>query len=464
MTIDAALLSQLAQTIRKHCLFQPNDTLIVALSGGADSTALLDLLIRLPGYDLRLVSAHLNHCLRGAESDADEEFCRKLAAGHGIPLEISRVDVKVLAESKGLNLEDAGRRARIAFLDSIREKHGAAAIVTAHHGDDQAETVLMRLLRGSGMTGLSGMPYRNRRGCVRPLLDVSRAQIEQYLAERGLDWREDASNLDTSFLRNRIRHELLPLLEQYNPAIRLNLTATAAILADEDALLEGLAEQAFDSSWRTEGGAYVCSIAEFKAHPPALQRRILRHVCRRLAGNLEGFNLGHIESIRQLLDSPRPNSRIALPQNISALREYDRVVLRFSAEPSLSVADDIVIATPGHYPLPGGGMLAVEICPAAFNLVDLPADRVCFDLDRTPFPWRVRTFRPGDRMVPFGMTGRKKVKDIFIDAKLPLSERRTIPLLFCCGELLWIAGLRRADSGRVIDTSTTIAKVSYIRD
>ena len=461
MTADLTLISKLVRTTREHHLFQLNDTLIVALSGGADSTALLDMLSRMPGFHLRLVVAHLNHCLRGAESDADQEFCRKLAASYGLPFEFSRVDVKGLAKSEELNLEDAGRRARINFLELVREKHGAAAIVTAHHCDDQAETILMRLLRGSGMTGLCGIPYRNQRGYIRPLLNVTRAEIEQYLAGRGLDWREDASNQDTSFLRNRIRHELLPLLEQYNPSVRRSLISTAAILADEDTLLETLAEQAFNASWYKVGGSFACSIAEFKAHPAALQRRILRHACRQLAGNLDEFSLGHIDSIRRLLDSSGPNSRLSLPQSVSAVREYDRIMLCLSMADYIGDVESISITEPGHYPLRCGGSLEVTICPAPVELNGLNADSACFDLDITPLPWLVRNFRPGDRIIPIGMTGRKKVKDVFIDNKIPMPERRMIPLLFCEGELIWIAGVRRADKGRICEETISVLNVTY---
>lgn len=459
-----SLISHLDRTIREQQLFNPRDTLIVALSGGADSCALLDLLVRLPGFNLRLVAAHLNHCLRGAESEGDEQFCRELAASHGIPFESGRVDIKALAKSEGLNLEDAGRRARIAFLDQLREKHGAAAIVTAHHGDDQAETVLMRLLRGSGMTGLSGMQHHNQRGYLRPLLDVTRAQIEHYLTELGLAWREDSSNRDHNFLRNRIRHELLPLLEQYNPAIRQRLTATAAILSDEDALLDSLAERACAELFHRDDTEIACSSTGLKTHPPALQRRILRLAYRQLAGNLDGLGLEHIEAVLRLTDSPRPNARLSLPQNISAVREYDRIMLRSGVELSPDGSGEISISAPGLYRWPGGGSLTVEVCSAPPDFNNLPAGSACFDLDQLPFPWLVRTFRPGDRIVPFGMTGTKKVKNIFIDAKLPLAERKRIPMLFCNGELIWIAGVRSSESGRINPTSSTFAKVSYIRD
>lgn len=464
VTIVAELVSRVVRTIREQQLFRPGDTLIVALSGGADSTALLDLLGRLPGFDLRLVAAHLNHCLRGVESDGDEEFCRRLADDHGVPIEILRVDVKQFAATGGLNLEDAGRRARIAFLEQMREKYCATAIVTAHHGDDQAETVLMRLLRGSGMTGLSGMQYRNRRGHIRPLLDVTRAEIERYLAELGLAWREDASNRDLDFLRNRIRHELLPLLEQYNPAIRRTLTATAALLSYENALLDSLAEQAFETCWHSShDSSLVCGIAEFKEHPPALQRRMLRHACLRLAGNLEGFTHGHMESVRQLTDSLRPNARITLPQGIGAMREYDNIVLRLDQQEAAVIAEDVIILAPGSYHLPWGGTLEVEICVGPVDFNQMPADVTCFDMARTPFPWRVRCFRAGDRIVPFGMTGRKKVKDVFIDRKIPLPDRRRIPLVFCGDELIWIAGVCVSESCRIAHADADLVKVKFLR-
>lgn len=461
MTIAAALLSGLALTIREQGLFQTGDTLVVALSGGADSCALLDLLVSLPGSNLQLVAAHLNHCLRGTESDGDEDFCFNLAAGYGIPFETCRVDVKALAQSRGVNLEDAGRQARITFLDRVCEKHGATAVVTAHHSDDQAETVLMRLLRGSGMSGLAGMRHRNQRGYLRPLLDVSRTQIEQYLAERGLAWREDASNRDTSFLRNRIRHELLPLLEQYNPAIRRRLTATAAILSDEDLLLEKLAEQAFEHSWQRDEDSITCSVASLKTRPAALQRRILRHACRQITGKLDGFGLEHIETIRHLLDSPHPNARVSLPNKISAVREYDRILLRINKESAPDHVADLIITAPGNYQLPGGGTLEIRIHPAPFDVHDLPADSACFDLNKLPLPWLVRTFRPGDRMQPFGMSGRKKVKDIFIDRKIPFSERKRIPLLFWGDELIWIAGVCVSEICRIDNRSAVLVQLVW---
>lgn len=456
---DIALVSRVERTVRRNRLFRPGDTLVVALSGGADSTLLLDLLTRLPDYNLRLVAAHLNHCLRGAESDADEEFCRGTAARYGIPFESRRVDIRMAAADSRLNLEDAGRRARIEFLDEIRGMYGAAAVLLAHHADDQAETVLMRLLRGSGVTGLSGMTYRNPRGYVRPLLDITRFEIERYLRRCGLAWREDASNTDTAYLRNRIRHELLPLLEGYNPAIRSSLAATASVLAGDEALLSELTEAAFADTCRMGEGRCVCGIGHLRTLNPALRRRVLRHSFKQLAGTLEGVSLRHIEAICDLVDSVRPNSRLALPQGVAAVREYDRLVLMRTGEPVPDTGFELQITEPGCYPLPSGGSIAVEMAGTA--AIGTDPGTACFDPAGTPFPWLVRTFRPGDRMTPFGMSGRKKVKDIFIDRKIPASERRRIPLLFCGDDLIWIAGVCSSELSRIDACSASVVRVTW---
>jgi tRNA(Ile)-lysidine synthase len=458
------LVTRIEQTIRRRGLFQPDDTLVVALSGGADSTLLLDLLSRLPGFNLRLVVAHLNHCLRGDESDGDQEFCRLAAQRYGLPFELRRSDVACLAAEFQLNLEDAGRRARIEFLDEVRARYCAAAVVLAHHADDQAETVLMRLLRGSGMTGLSGMAYRNDRGYVRPLLEVRRAEIEQYLHEQGMAWREDASNSDTVYLRNRIRHQLLPLLEEYNPAIRESLAATASLLTDDEALLDEMTEQAYGCSCQPGEGRVAIRCGQLRTLHSALQRRVLRHAFKQLTGTREGVSRQHIEAILVLIDSDCPNARLSLPQRVTAVREYDLLLLVRSGDSSLDLdnTSEFLIEDMGSYQLAQGNSLTCNLVNSAVFSTD--AHTAYFDLEKTPFPWALRTFRPGDRIMPLGMKGRKKVKDIFIDRKIPLVERRRIPLLFCRDELIWIAGVCTSEAARITDATSVVMRVVWEKD
>ncbi|MBW4056413.1 MAG: tRNA lysidine(34) synthetase TilS [Proteobacteria bacterium] len=450
---DSALVSRIERTVCHQRLFRPGDTLVVAFSGGADSSALLDILSRLPGYNLNLIAAHLNHCLRGVESDADEDFCREVASRYKILFEAQRIDIKGMASDLRLNLEDAGRRARIEFLDEINRKYQGAAVVLAHHADDQAETVLMRLLRGSGMTGLSGMTHRNARGYVRPLLEISRSEIEQYLHCCGLKWREDASNSDIVYVRNRIRHQLLPLLEEYNPAIRSCLAATASILDGDETLLREMTEQAYSDLFRREKGSCVCSVAQLGLLNPALQRRLLRRAFKQLAENLEGVSQRHIDAIGDMIVSERPNSRLMLPHGVMAVREYDRFALTYADDNMVENDGELLITEPGCYHLPQGGYLTVALCGT--TTFPVHPDCAYFDLDKTPLPWLVRTFRPGDRIIPFGMNGRKKVKNIYVDRKIPLSRRSRIPLLFCGENLIWIVGVCASELSR-IDTSSAV--------
>jgi len=447
------------RTIREHNLFSPGDTVVVALSGGADSCALLDILAGMKSHTPRLVVAHLNHCLRGIESDGDEQFARSLAEQYSFPFESRRIDVRDLARRQGLSLEDAGRQARIAFLDDVRTRCKAAAVALAHHADDQAETVLIRLLRGSGMTGLCGMSYRNSRGFIRPLLDTGRAEIEAYLAARGLSHREDRSNRDTTFLRNRIRHELLPLLSSYNPGISNCLTGTAALLADENELLEQLAYELTERACRFEDSLVICSRPLLQEQPAALVRRVFRQILRRLAGSGDHFSRRHISALELLAASPRPNSSIDLPRGIRAQREYDRITLQLFPENTPAGLPGLVISGPGSYKLPFGASLVIAVDAPSVTAHDLAAVRI--DLGKAPFPWQLRAFCNGDRFVPLGMSGTKKVKAFFIDEKIPLSARRKIPLIFSGQLLIWICGLRMSQLARTDATSSRVATVIY---
>lgn len=461
MTITVDLQTRIAASARDRQLFSPGDTLIVGLSGGADSVALLDLLASLPDYSLRLTAAHLNHCLRGAESDGDEQFCREFAARLGIPFETRRVDVAAFAAREGLNLEDAGREARIEFLDQLARAAGASAVVLAHHADDQAETVLMRLLRGSGSHGLAGIAWRNRRGYVRPLLNVSRQEIEAYLRERGLEWREDSSNRDTTLLRNRIRHEILPLLESCNPATREALTATASILNDEDALLEELTERAFAELCESSAAGSSCSVARFLSQPPALARRLVRLMYSRHAHSRRLLTSSHVEAVRAMAASPRPNQRLNLPGAIVAVREYDRLSLtRPDAPPDCPY--EIQIDGPGSFLLPDGSRIHVEEGAPPLAPKTECSDRAWFDQAQAPYPWTVRTFRPGDRLQPLGMVGTKKVKDIFIDKKIPPSRRAATPLFFSDNRLFWLAGICTSHPSRINDRTTRVVTVTIL--
>lgn len=447
---------------REHALFSAGDTLVVALSGGADSTALLDILAHLPGFDLNLVVAHLNHRLRGAESDADERCARAAAERYGCPCESVGVDVADLARERGLSLEEAGREARYAFLQGVVGKYAAVAVAVGHHLDDQAETVLMRLLRGAGGRGLAGMRPRSREGrLVRPLLCLRRQEIEAYLRQRGLVWCEDGSNRDAGFLRNRVRHELIPLLTTYNPGIVAGLNQTATLLAADEEVLDGVVAGLFARTVVVTAAGAIVDLAGLAVEPIGLRRRLYRLAIQAVKGDLRRIALSHLEAVECQAAAARPNSALALPDGITVIREYQRLRFIRGDAGALLTDAEVTLDRPGCYSLPCGGNLTLEECaPPAAGIADQGATVLCIPSGQLEQPLRVRYFRHGDRFVPLGMSGHKKLKDLFIDRKIPLRTRRQVPLLVAGETILWVCGVQAAAA---IATATDDDGLSWLR-
>jgi tRNA(Ile)-lysidine synthase len=454
-------LKTLVAKVARQKLFSKGETVVVAVSGGADSVALLDILTHLQEYRLQLVVAHLNHGLRGAASDGDEAFVSGLAARYGLPFAVRRADIAGLARSSRLSLEDAGRRARYEFLAETAKAHGATSIAVAHHLDDQAETVMIRLLRGAGGSGLSAMASSSQGILKRPLLQVSRADIEQYLRLRELTYRTDSTNADTTILRNSIRHELMPFLRKYNPKISDRLAATAEILACDEELLEQLTETAFTRLLLPEEPGIQFEIAALVQELRGLRLRLYRRALLELRGDLKHIALAHLEAIDRLIASERPNARLKLPGNCFVSRSYGRLSFESVELPAAQVWK-LAVAGEGTYPLPNGARLLVQRV-ARPALLDPGSRRVAYlNPDAAPFPWLLRNFAPGDRFTPLGMTGAQKVKDLFVNEKIPLKERRNMPLLECNGRILWVAGLRMAEQGRLTAATGAALRVEIL--
>ena len=459
----ASLKAKVWKTIVDNALFAKGDRVVVAVSGGADSVALLDLLASLGELELDLVVAHLNHSLRGEESDGDEAFVRRLADRYGLPVDAVRVDVRKLGRELGLSLEEAGREARYDFLSAVARRHGAQAIALAHHADDQAETVLIRLLRGTGTTGLRAMAAKSGGCLVRPFLDVCRCDIDAYLGERGLVCRHDSSNDDAGILRNRIRHELIPSLATYNPAIRDRLAELARICARDEAVLEQIARASFDRVARSERGGIALDIPSCSLEPEGVRYRVYRHAVRKVKGGLERIGSAHLTDIDGMVSGARPHMTLCLPDNVRVFKSYG--ILRFCREGDgpASGFPWQEIWEPGEFLLPCGFRLTVEEVQPENARNGISRDSTCIDGEAAPFPWLVRTFEAGDRIVPVGMKGHKKVKDLFIDEKIPMERRRRIPLLFSAGTLIWVAGVR-ASAAAALTAETRIALSVRVHD
>jgi len=453
-------LKDLVAKVRSLNLFSPGETVVVAVSGGADSVALLDILSRLDDLGLKLVVAHLNHCLRGADSDGDEEFVSGLAARYSLPFIVQRVDVASLAATKRLSLEEAGRRARYALFDRSAQAHGATSIAVAHHLDDQAETVLIRLLRGAGGAGLSAMA-KSRQILKRPLLQITRNDLESYLKLRGLSYRTDESNADTAILRNSIRHELIPFLKRYNPNVSQRLAATAEILACDEELLEQLTQAAYDRLATAEAGKVSMAVEPLLKEARGLRLRLFRRCLLSLRGDLRHVGLAHLEAIDRLASSERPNARAKLPGNCFVTRCYGSLSFETAAAPQ-PAAWELTVAGEGEHKLPDGSRVLVRRAERPARLTSASRLVAYLAAEAAPFPWLFRSFIPGDRFVPLGMSGAQKIKDLFINEKIPPPDRSGIPLLVCGREIIWVAGVRMGDKARVTPATGAVLRVEIL--
>jgi tRNA(Ile)-lysidine synthase len=444
-------------------LFGPGDRIAVAVSGGADSVA-LSLLLRDLAPQLGAAVAgliHVNHGLRGADADADESFCRALATRLGLPFDVHRADVAELARTRHVSIEAAARLARYDWFPAAAARLGASVVATGHTADDQAETVLLRLLRGSGARGVSGI--RIKRGLyVRPLLYCRRRALRAWLQEMGEGWREDASNADIRVPRNRLRHEVMPRLEDLAPGAVMALTRHAALAADDEAYLSAAAEKA-SSGLVFSGNESRTDISELDA-PPAIARRMIRILAERVAPG-RTLSLKHVEAVRRLAASDKPRSRLDLPGLLvqkagSALRFSEAPVLtRNQSQPWMAWPERLLLS-PGSVDLPEVGLtLEARLATSAPAAVSKSSGSAA----GTARAWQVsicaasvtpslivRNRRPGDRFQPLGAPGRRKLQDVLVDRKIPRTERDGLPIVTTLtGEILWVAGVAVAEACRV---------------
>lgn len=486
-----------ARAVEAEALWPTGATVVVAVSGGADSLCLLGTLLTLradgrPGAPGQIVVATLDHGLRGEAGANDARWVERLASSLRLRCVVGQMDTRASARAGHLSLEDAARRLRYAFLRRVAREVGAARICLGHTLDDQAETIILHLLRGSGLDGLAGM--RPQRGdLARPLLGLTHAQAVAYCAARGWLPREDLTNRDERYLRNRIRRRLLPLLEAYNPNIRRTLARNAAFFAEDLEALEG----ATDHAWaevvsREDSTQVVMRLATLREQEAALRRRVLRRAAQRLAqrstyAEASGLEARHITLIERFIAHGQTGGALTLPDGLRACLGYDTLSLisvagagaqrwpdeagRFDTDARWPLAIPGVVdipalgwrvraatltTSPGLEgddllpPIPREPPLAHAGAQAANHRGEL---RVYLDADRLGDALTVRVWRPGDRFRPLGMAHEKKLQDVFSDAKVPRATRRRLPII-CSGErIVWVAGVRIADEFKL--TATT---------
>ncbi|WP_129595714.1 tRNA lysidine(34) synthetase TilS [Anaerophilus nitritogenes] len=459
------MLKKFLKTIHKHKMFQRGESIVVGVSGGPDSICLLHLLWSIQkDYDLKLYVVHLNHQFRGSAADEDaiyvEKFCKKL----NIPVFIYKRNVEEYSKRKGITFEEGGREIRYDLFEEVLQKTKSKKIAIAQNMDDQAETVLMRIMRGSGLEGLCAISYVRDQKIIRPILDCSRYEIEDYCNKNNLHPRIDHTNLEAIYTRNRIRLELIPYIKKYfNPNIKETLSRTANILREDKDFIEDYQKKLYhEIVTRKEQEIYIDKIV-FKKQHIAIQKRILRRAIWQMTGNLKDIQMKHIQSIINIIESDSLGIKIDLPRGLWARVEKECLIFsmekkeieKYYFEYNINIGEILYLQE-----------TRCEIFSCVMDIKDLKhistKDHMkFFDYDKICGNLVVRNRKNGDRFSPLGMKGSKKLKNFFIDEKIPKQKREDIPLICDQNEIIWIIGYRVSEKYKIDKNTKKILVISY---
>ncbi len=439
------LVAQIRGTIQKHQMLTSRDRVLTGVSGGADSVCLA-LVLKELGFDVAV--AHVNHGLRGAESDTDEKFTKELAGTLGVPFFATKVALSGPAPAASAlrlsrrplpggeaNLEAAGREARRQFFIETARRRGYSKIALAHTRNDRVETFLMNLLRGAGSEGLVSMaPVSGN--TIRPLIETGRNEVEAYLTENNQSWRTDSSNFDLGFARNRLRHAVIPELEsRFNPSLIQTLARTVEILEAEDAWMRAVADQWLSEHGRKEENDFLIPAAELKSAPAGLVRRILRTVLRLAGSGLRDVSFGHIEAVRALLEEGKSGKFVQIPGGLQAAREFGRLVFRQAPAAWADYTYELKI--PGEVYIPEvGKVFRAEIVEIEAN--QALGQRVFVDGESMGPYVTIRNWKPGDYYRPVGLPAGK-LKKLFQRARIPRGHRMRWPVIVADSTIVWVA-------------------------
>ncbi|MDE3181686.1 MAG: tRNA lysidine(34) synthetase TilS [Acidobacteriota bacterium] len=471
MPSPSDLYSRWSLAMRRGRVFTAGDRAGVAVSGGQDSVLLLHFMRQLASEEgFRTAAVHFNHRLRGAESNEDERFVALAAGELKIDYLHAGADVSRIAHDRKQNLEATARELRYRYFFSLIRQGKLSLVATAHTANDQAETLLLRLLRGAGTRGLGGIYPALRGGIVRPFLQITRAEVEKEVRKRGLTFRFDRSNLDLRFTRNKVRIKLLPLLEkEFNPRIVPLLAGLADRSRDDEAWIEHQAAE-LSRPWRVrEGREERIAIRAWRELHPALGRRVLRQMIEAAVGGLNGITSLHLEELRRWSASAQSGKALFLPAGIEACREFEWLAIRQANGNSAPRAYSLAIVPPAKADV--GGILL------KFNVVEVtetPQDNalsnpgwtynrisqyVYIDLDKFKGDLLLRNWRPGDRFRPAGRASARKVKELFLERRIPSAQRASWPVLLCGEEIVWVRGFPPCASAAVTDSTRRALRI-----
>ncbi len=442
------LTTKVKQTVEHFCMLKPGDRVVVAVSGGPDSVCLLSVLAELSWeYGLTLHVAHLDHMFRGKESADEALFVAGLAEKLGVPATIGKIDVPAFCRERGLSSQEGARTARYGFFSRVAEATRSSRIATGHTADDQAETFLMRLLRGAGVSGLSGIPPV-RENIIRPLIEITRQEVLEHVKEAGLAFVTDPSNSKPAYTRNKIRLDVIPVLKQFNPRIVETLASEASLLRDENDAMEACLTTFVPGIISRERDFVVFKREEFNALQQAFRRRLFKRAVDLAGAESSGLSSVQIDEALAFMAAAGAGRTMRLPHGLTVEREYGKFIISLQAA---SQSFSHTLALPGTTPIPEIGMevetTVRETRDDGRETRDERAENYLwhaeFDYAKIVLPLTVRSRLRGDRFCPTGMGGRsKKLQDYFVDEKLPRRKRDAVPLLVSGDDILWVAGLR----------------------
>jgi len=458
------MIKKVIKTIEKYKLLDEEDRVVAALSGGPDSTALLVALVQIAKQlDFSIIVAHYNHGLRGTSSDEDEKYSQELAIKLGLIFVSGKMDQKL--RQKGKSPEDFYRQQRYQFLDKVAEDYNAQKIALGHNIQDQAETVLLNLLRGSGLGGLKGILPMREGKFIRPLIEVSRGEIIAFLSEAGISYCQDSSNESKIYLRNKIRFELIPYLkEKFNPRIEENLAQMAEILRQDDEYIRNSVQEALKSTYIQNQSNRIISlnIEYIKGLAPAIRSRLFKKILESLNPEKNGFSFSNIKALERLAQVTESGKRISLPLGIEAKREYDSLILE---------RDKICLKQVDYeYPVNIPGIIHVKETNRTISIEKTFRDKidqhnknkVYLDLDKIQQPVILRNRRDGDRFQPLGMKGRQKIKSLFINQKIPRNKRNEVMLLVDRNSVIWIENIHLSERVKISPQTINILALEII--
>ena len=458
------MLTKVKAWINKHTMLTEGDKILVACSGGPDSLALLHIFNELSAqYNIRIFAAHLDHMFRGLESAQEAAFVADFCQARHIPCFSAAIDVPKFIKQTGLSGEDAARVVRYQYLRRIAQELGGAKIATGHHRDDQAETVLINILRGAGSAGIRGIQPVNGE-IIRPLLSVSRTEITEYCLAHHLEPRLDSSNLQTNYLRNRIRIILLPELEkQYNVAVKDALCRTATIIGDEHDFIQERAQSMWSQVVTEQADKIFIDAKKMESVHIAVKREVFRMAIEKKQGCLTGISFHHVEMLLELLANGRVGSIAQLPGKLAAYKSYDGLYLGVR-DVTLPAKVDYrvqVLSVPGTTCITELGLVITTELTDERNST-LQSHVAVFDWLALQPPIVVRVRRDGDKFQPLGFHGNKKLKKFFIDAKVPQHLRDCTPIICDSQGIIWVGGYRQAESGKVTEQTKRFLKITIM--